>query len=355
MDWGDLGGANVFTNLTLTPGNTYTLTAATSQTINGEFHIRGNNCFPIVLQSSQEWSQATVYKPDGIVSGDFIYIRDIDANGQADFYGGGHSDDISNNSGWIWENAPDYIYGLRKDTTICEGDTLILDTDNFNTNPGTIIQWDDGTISPTYSVVDSGLYKVLVMYSDDCMVPDSIYVGLLPRPVIDLGNDTSICEGDEIQMQSSGDYVTYLWQDGSTTESIPANQSGMYWLEVSGENGCTNRDTVNIDVLEIPFINLGNDTTIRRDESIILNAGNPGCSYEWSTGESTQTIVGQGLDDGLEYWVIAENTVKQDNISKILFMLSQQCYIPFFLNHDAVKASCFQVKNIYFLFTISSR
>jgi hypothetical protein len=39
-----------------------------------------------------------------------------------------------------------------------------------------------------------------------------------------------------------------------------------------------------------PVISLGPDTAICAGNSLVLDAGNPGCSYLWSTGDTTQTL-----------------------------------------------------------------
>lgn len=325
LDWGNIGGANIFNNLTFTPGNTYTLTSETTQYILDEFSIRGNNCFPITLQSSTQNIQALIDKPENIVSGDFIYMRDIKATGGASFYSGGHSDNISNNSGWLWDNAPDYIYGLRNDTTICEGDTLVLSTENFNAGPGTIVLWNDGTTSPEYSVVDSGMYKVLVKYSEDCMVPDSVHVGMYPKPEVGLGDDLVICEGEVAQLLPDEYFENYYWQNGSTESFIYASLPGVYWVEVTDLNGCKNRDSLDVSVISVPDVFLGNDTIIHKDEFVILNAGNAGSQYLWSTGDTVQIIEAEGKDEGAEYWVVVENAGCKAADTVIIF--EQNCAV----------------------------
>ncbi|MCD4744998.1 MAG: gliding motility-associated C-terminal domain-containing protein, partial [Bacteroidales bacterium] len=310
FNWGDFGGTNIFNNLKLTPGNTYTLEYNKTQTINNDFSIRGNNCFFITLQSSKDNYQANISKPSGIVSGDFINMKDINATGGATFYAGGHTDSISNNTGWIFDNAPDYIYGLTNDTTICDGDTLILTTENFNADSNAVFQWEDGSISPTYMVTDSGMYRVTVYYSvypDTCSVPDSIYVALYPKPEIKLGEDKSLCEGELIELEIGSGYESYLWSNGSTDTCLSVTESGMYWIEVWDENGCSDRDTINLTVIPIPDVFLGNDTILYFNDFITLNAGFPGSVYEWSTGDNTQTITVQGEEEGIEYWVIVDN------------------------------------------------
>ncbi len=62
------------------------------------------------------------------------------------------------------------------------------------------------------------------------------------------------------------------------------------------------------------FVELGNDTTIVAPASLQLDAGNPGKTYLWSTGETTQTI---RVDTGGVYYVTvigAHNCTKTDTI-----------------------------------------
>ncbi|MBE9491370.1 MAG: gliding motility-associated C-terminal domain-containing protein [Bacteroidetes bacterium] len=307
LDWGNLGGSNIFDTLTFTPGNTYTLASGQTQTVNDKFIIRGNNCFPIILKSSTTGEQSFIYVAADTVSGDFIDMKDNAAIGNAKFYAGGHSTDVSNNSGWIWDNAPGYIYGLGiENAYLCEGDTLVLSTENFNGNPNTVYQWDDGTISPTYTVTEPGVYEVLVIYSEDCEVPGQVIVELLPAPEINLGEDREICEGESVEFDPIGNYIEYLWNTGSTNPNIPAGITGDYWLEVTGENGCKNRDTVYLEIIPTPAVNLGPDQIIYNGEFVILDAGYPDGIHEWSTDENTQTIQAYGIEGGNEYWVVVE-------------------------------------------------
>lgn len=241
------------------------------------------------------------------VSGDFIDMKDIQAIGSAEFYAGGHSTNISNNTGWIWDNAPGYIFGLGLDhAELCEGEELELNTENFNGNPDTQYHWGDGTIGPTYTVTQPGIYNITVIYSDDCEVPGEIIVDQLPAPEIDLGPDKEVCEGTPISFTSNGEYTNYLWFDGSTEPDITAASTGDYWLEVTGDNGCKNRDTAYLVIMPAPQVNIGEDQIIYNDEFLVLDAGYPEGTFEWSTGESTQTIHGYGVEGGNEYWVIVE-------------------------------------------------
>jgi len=306
LGWGKLGGPNNFDILTLTPGKKYILINNTTQTIHERLNIKGNNCFFITLESDNDDSQANIYMPASAdtIKGNFLIMQDINVYGGAIFYGGGLSNNISNNTGWNWDNAPDFIDGLEYDTAyLCDGESLLLTTENFSPTEETVFEWGDGWIGPTYTVTEGGTYTVTAIYSEDCSVTDNIFVGILPAPVLDLGDDTEICEGGQFEIEIADDFEEYLWQDGSTGTSVTAVNTGKYWLQVTAENGCKSRDSVYLDILPSPHPSLGNDVIIHNDEFLILDAGYSGGTYFWSTDETTQTIKANGLEGGLEYWV----------------------------------------------------
>jgi hypothetical protein len=69
---------------------------------------------------------------------------------------------------------------------------------------------------------------------------------------------------------------------------------GNYWFEVFSYNPCgtSNPQTLAVEADgAAPFIFLGNDTTLLPEQTLLLDAGNPGCQYLWSTGATTQTIL----------------------------------------------------------------
>jgi hypothetical protein len=74
---------------------------------------------------------------------------------------------------------------------------------------------------------------------------------------------------------------------------IAWTQAGLHIVELDFicENGqSSSAGTIETEVSEIPVVDLGPDTTISQGQSIVLDAGNTGSNYEWSTGDTTQTI-----------------------------------------------------------------
>ena len=101
-------GNNTFDILTLTQGKTYVLLANSTQTITplGNFIALGTGGFPIEIKSSQIGQQATLHKDGDPICLDFLYLTDIAATGTGFTYAGANSDDVFNNSGWIFSACP---------------------------------------------------------------------------------------------------------------------------------------------------------------------------------------------------------------------------------------------------------
>jgi gliding motility-associated-like protein len=113
------------------------------------------------------------------------------------------------------------------ETTICEGDSVLLEGEYQK---------------------DEGIYYDTIINENTC---DSLHITQLfvdPLPLVELGNDTSILEGDVLQLDASFPEAGYLWQDGYTGAIYFASDSGWYWVEVSTHCGL-DTDSIFIDYL----------------------------------------------------------------------------------------------------------
>lgn len=85
-------------------------------------------------------------------------------------------------------------------------------------------------------------------------------------------------------------YTSILWSTGDTTNAINVNTSGFYSIEVSTNVGCTLRDTIQVSLGNLPFVDAGSSQEICVGETLVLDAGTGFASYEWSTGATTSAI-----------------------------------------------------------------
>lgn len=133
---------------------------------------------------------------------------------------------------------------LGIDTTLCGNDPFLLSSKTGNVT----YEWDDGSTDSTRTVNSSGSYFVQVTDSDGCTNSDTINVNYDPYPIVDFGNDTSFCFGDQRVLRATQDQAaTFLWQDGSTGSTfVVSDPGGAYSVDVTIGN-CTINEAIIID------------------------------------------------------------------------------------------------------------
>jgi gliding motility-associated-like protein len=183
---------------------------------------------------------------------------------------------------------------LGKDTTLCQGEILTLDA----TTPFATYLWHDNSTSPTFNVTQQGTYWVQV--TDHCgTTADSINVSFNPIPSVNMGNDTTLCQGEALTLDATIANATYLWQDNSTNPTFNVTQQGTYWVQVTNNCGTT-ADSINVSFNPIPSVNMGNDTTLCQGEALTLDATIANATYLWQDNSTNPTfnVTQQGT-----YWV----------------------------------------------------
>jgi len=109
--------------------------------------------------------------------------------------------------------------------------------------------WQDGSTDSVYNVTVAVQYWVTVTGNHLCTGSDTISVtGFNPVPSAFLPPDTSFCENGSIQLSPNGNWASYAWSNNYLSRSIIINQAGSYWLQVSDQNDCYGKDTINITV-----------------------------------------------------------------------------------------------------------
>jgi gliding motility-associated-like protein len=143
---------------------------------------------------------------------------------------------------------------LANDTTLCEGDTLIL-TPNVN---NASYLWQDNTSTPTFEVVSSGQYSVIASIGP-CTSEDLINVGFFPTPDLSVITDTIFCLGETLEIDLTNTGTNYLWSDNTTSPTFAITQSGDYFVTVSNQ-GCaaTKNFSVEIDPCGKSLLNIPN-------------------------------------------------------------------------------------------------
>jgi predicted transcriptional regulator len=170
------------------------------------------------------------------------------------------------------------------DQTVCQGALVNLTVTGIGT-----YSWSTGETSATISVTPSTTttYSVTVTNSDGCTNTDAVIVNVNTVPVADAGSDQNICEDVSVTLTASGG-DSYLWDTGATNSTITVTPTATttYSVTVSLVNGCTDEDSVTVNVTPLPIANAGPDVTIC-DGGFALLTATGGGTYLWNTGETT--------------------------------------------------------------------
>jgi gliding motility-associated-like protein len=141
---------------------------------------------------------------------------------------------------------PDPIITLDHTNSLCEGDSRQLNAGSFSS-----YLWNDGSTQRTLLINNTGTYYVTVADNNGCTASDTaIITTLLPLPTAFLPIDTSICTYGKLDLKPLKSYNNYLWNTNATTSSINVTSPGLYWLQVTDNNNCKERDSIIVNPKE---------------------------------------------------------------------------------------------------------
>lgn len=159
--------------------------------------------------------------------------------------------------------------------------------------------WQNGSY---FSNIAAGTYDVYMANPIDstCNMMVGTVVITDATPNVNLGNSVVGCNGDTVLLDAQNPGLFYNWNNLSIAQTQTVTQSGTYWVTVTDADGCTDSDTVDVNFIDFPIVNIGSDITTCANQTVTLDAGNAGLSFDWSNGANTQTIspVASGT-----YWV----------------------------------------------------
>jgi gliding motility-associated-like protein len=203
--------------------------------------------------------------------------------------------------------------------SFCQGTSATL------TIPGVwdALQWSNGSVASTINVASEGDYSVSVT-NDGCSTEDEVHVYRVDLPVIQLGPNVVICQGETATLSCG---YSGQWSTGASGDSIVVATAGTYTFEYT-EEGCSVSDFVNVSVNPLPYVDAVTTQYGCMNEpfTITINDYSAG-SYQWSDGsEGTNLTVDQPGD----YWFMVTNSCGSEaaTIAVVLEDCSEALYVP---------------------------
>ena len=178
---------------------------------------------------------------------------------------------------------------LGNDQSVCPGTAAILDA-----GPGfSGYLWSTGATTQTISALSAGTYSVTVT-KWSCSATDEVHVTYLPYPQPTLGPDQTICTPQTATFDAGAcNGCTYQWgnlttgqPNVGTGQTYSTGTAGTYMVTVTGQNGCTGKDTIQllagIPAIVTASITAGNTTVCAGTPVSFTASGNPtGTSPFW--------------------------------------------------------------------------
>lgn len=189
---------------------------------------------------------------------------------------------------------PPIPLSIGPDRTKCNSDSIQL------SGPSGFISYSwspayqvSSTTSQTISVnpaVDTS-YRLRAELTPGCFAFDTVRITVYRSPAINLGADTSFCQGDSIILNAGTGFTQYSWSSGGTGQQVTVFGSGNYFVEAVTADGCKSVDTLRVlNVFNIPAVNLNPDNTLCTGTTRLLDAGPGFSTYAWNTGSSGQSV-----------------------------------------------------------------
>ncbi len=115
-----------------------------------------------------------------------------------------------------------------------------------NNNMDTSVYEYPFTIENTFEIAENYPLKLLAFHCADI---DTILgdITIIRKPEINLGNDTTILEGNTIVLNAGEGMDGYLWNTGDEGQGLIVWDTGIYWAQVAKSN-CFAKDTIKISL-----------------------------------------------------------------------------------------------------------
>lgn len=167
--------------------------------------------------------------------------------------------------------------------------------------------WSTGDTGASLDYTEAGTYELTVTDANGCSSTESITTDAPSAAIsLQIAAQNPVCNGDQngsidLTVEGGSAPYTYEWSNGETGQDLDGLSAGTYTVTVTDEAGCTSTASVNLSqpraifirTLEVIHANcLGEDGSVSVEGSF----GSAPYTYEWSNGETGQSI--SGLESG---------------------------------------------------------
>lgn len=199
-------------------------------------------------------------------------------------------------------------------TSICAGETVELTAVVGGGGVGITHSWSpagsvaDPTSATTFATPTSSTMFVDVVTDTQtgCMLMDSVMVNVTNLYTAVASNDTLVCTSIGLPLNVVHNVpapATIVWSpapllsnSNTASPTVQFDSTMTYSVVVSDADGCSAFDSV-VVVVVFADLDILTDTAFCEGGSVVLDAGFPDATHQWSSGESTQTLLVESSGD----------------------------------------------------------
>lgn len=167
-----------------------------------------------------------------------------------------------------------------------------------------------------------------------------VQVNLVPGVTVSLGNDTALTAPVSYTLDAGAGFSAYEWSDGSTGSTLNINAPGTYWVTVTGANGCTFTDSINITIA-VGISSLSHDDRLH----VYPNPAQSQLFVEFASGNTASVARLTDMNGRIVREARLENRRNVATTSFDLNTLENGIYILQVINAEGVSVVKVQVQN----------
>jgi hypothetical protein len=187
------------------------------------------------------------YSTNSLVNGDSVWVV-ITSNDPCVV-----SNTASSNKIYVVLTSISASAGLDK--SLCLGNYTTI---GVPPSPGFVYKWKPATAlsydyvsNPRTTATTTTTYTLTVTnQAGTCSKNDTVIITVNPLPIVNLGNDTTICFGKTLLLNGGAGFVSYWWNTSTSNQYYTVIAPYTYSVTVTDANSCSSTDsiTVNFDV-----------------------------------------------------------------------------------------------------------
>ncbi|GAB4494843.1 MAG: hypothetical protein OHK0019_22310 [Saprospiraceae bacterium] len=142
--------------------------------------------------------------------------------------------------------------------------------------------WSNAGNTQTTTVSSSGDYSLTVTDANGCSGTAVLAVTVPTLPQVSIAGVPDFCQGNSTNLSADAGFVSYLWSNGETSQTVVANSSGNFIVTATDALGCTATASVQVTAFANPAPVIAGPTAVCPTSTATLSVPGNYTSFQWN-------------------------------------------------------------------------